>query len=132
MFCYTIFFHLSAGPEVTPNGTIVLGLLFGRDVLPTKSPWIVALYGQYNENTTKTTSTINDLRILPFFLHIVVQLSHSPLSYGYPCPSLKEVVAYVGVLPDFLAVDTKPVLGTLVNLSQKSYHLLSPDASNHF
>ncbi|KAG1139190.1 hypothetical protein G6F37_013198 [Rhizopus arrhizus] len=43
MLCYTIFFHISASPEVTPNGTNSLGLPFGRDASPTQSPWIVAL-----------------------------------------------------------------------------------------
>ncbi|KAG1270671.1 hypothetical protein G6F65_012945 [Rhizopus arrhizus] len=40
-------------------------------------------------------------------------------SYGYLCPSLKEVVAYVGVLAGSLVVDTKTALDTLANPSQK-------------
>ncbi|CEG76620.1 hypothetical protein RMATCC62417_11492 [Rhizopus microsporus] len=86
---------------------------------PTQSPWIVALYGRYNENTAKIISTINVLRIPPFFLRTVAQLSLSPLSYGYLCPGLKEVAAYVGVLAGSLVVDTNPALGALVNPSQK-------------
>ncbi|CEG82715.1 hypothetical protein RMATCC62417_16746 [Rhizopus microsporus] len=105
--------------EVTPNGTSSLGLPFGRDVPPTQSPWIVALYGRYNENAAKTISTINVLRIPPFFLRTVAQLSLSTLPYGYLCPSLKEVAAYVGVLAGSLVVGTKPALGTLANPSQK-------------
>ncbi|PHZ09524.1 uncharacterized protein RHIMIDRAFT_240646 [Rhizopus microsporus ATCC 52813] len=117
---YYIFFYLFASLEVTPNGTSSIGLPFGRDVPPTQNPWIVALYDRNNENTAKTTSTINVLRISPFFLRTVAQLSLSTLSYDYLCPSLKEVAAYVGVLAGFLVVDTKPVPDTLINPLQKS------------
>ncbi|CEG69911.1 hypothetical protein RMATCC62417_05902 [Rhizopus microsporus] len=86
---------------------------------PTHSPWIVALYGRYNENIIKTASTINILRMSPFFLRTVAQLSLSALSYGYLCSSLKEVAAYVGALTDSLVVDTKPMLDTLASPSQK-------------
>ncbi|KAG0982167.1 hypothetical protein G6F29_006508 [Rhizopus arrhizus] len=55
----------------------------------------------------------------PFSFNTVVQLSLSTLSYGYLCPSLKEVVAYVGVLAGSLVVDTNPALDTLANPSQK-------------
>ena len=119
MLCYTIFFHLSASLEVTHNGTNSLGLPFGRDAPPTQSPWIVALYDRYNENIAKTTSTRNVLHMPPFSLCTDVQLSRLTLSYGYLCPSLKEVVAYVGVLVGSLVVDTKPALGALVSPSQK-------------
>jgi hypothetical protein len=115
MLCYTIFFHLSASPEVTLNGTSSLGLPFGRDASPTQSPWIVALYGRYNENTARTTSTINVLHMPPFSLRTVAQLSLLTLSYGYLCPNLKEVAAYVGVLVGSLVLDIKPVLGTLAS-----------------
>ncbi|KAG1060434.1 hypothetical protein G6F41_012863 [Rhizopus arrhizus] len=43
MLCYTIFFHISASPEATPNGTDSLGLPSGRDASLTLSLWIVAL-----------------------------------------------------------------------------------------
>ncbi|KAG1146458.1 hypothetical protein G6F37_011964 [Rhizopus arrhizus] len=43
MLCYTIFFHISASPEATSNGTDSLGLPFGRDASTTQNPCIVAL-----------------------------------------------------------------------------------------
>ncbi|KAG0971928.1 hypothetical protein G6F28_014150 [Rhizopus arrhizus] len=43
MLCYTIFFHISASPEATPNGTGSLGLPSGRDASLTLNLWIVAL-----------------------------------------------------------------------------------------
>jgi hypothetical protein len=119
MLCYTTFFHLSASPKVTLNGTSSLGLPFERDAFPTQSPWIVALYGRYNENTARTTSTINVLHMPPFSLRTVTQLSLLTLSYGYLCPSLKEVAAYVGLLASSLVLDTKPAFGALASPSQK-------------
>ena len=115
MLCYTIFFHLFA----TPNGTSSLGLLFRSDTPPTQSPWIVDLYGRYNENTAKTTSIINVLRMPPSSLCIVAQLSLLTLSYDYLCPSLKEITAYVDALAGSLVVDTKPAHSTQANPSQK-------------
>ncbi|KAG1036542.1 hypothetical protein G6F43_013029 [Rhizopus delemar] len=61
ILCYTIFFHLYANPEATPNGTSSLSLPFGSDAPQTQSPWIAARYVQYSENTAKTTSTTNVL-----------------------------------------------------------------------
>ncbi|KAG1494654.1 hypothetical protein G6F54_007726 [Rhizopus delemar] len=61
MPCYTIFFHLSANPEATPNGTSSLSLPFGSDAPQIQSPWIAARYVQYSENTAKTISTTNVL-----------------------------------------------------------------------
>ncbi|PHZ12255.1 uncharacterized protein RHIMIDRAFT_252025 [Rhizopus microsporus ATCC 52813] len=70
-------------------------------------------YRQGNLNNKRSTHT-------PFSLPIVAQLSLSTLSYGYLCPSLKEVAAYVGVLAGFLVIDTKPTLDALANPLQKS------------
>jgi hypothetical protein len=53
----------------------------------------------------------------PFSFNTAAQRSLSTLSYGYLCPSLKEVVAYVGVLAGSLVVDTNLALGTLANPS---------------
>jgi hypothetical protein len=89
---------------------------------------IVALYGRYNENAAKTTSTINALHMPPLSLRTVTQLSLSTLSYDYLCPSLKEVAAYVGVLAGSLVLDTKPALGAWPALHKSSYYSLSPDA----
>ncbi|CAO3701353.1 unnamed protein product [Rhizopus microsporus] len=119
MLCYTIFFHLSASLEATHNGTSSLSLPFGGNAPPTQSPWIVAPYDRYNENIAKTTSTRNALHMPPFSLCTAAQLFLLILSYGYLCPSLKEVAAYVGVLVGSLAANTKPALGTLANPSQK-------------
>ena len=119
MLCYTIFFHLSASLEVTHNGTSSLSLPFGGNAPQTQSPWIVAPYDRYNENIAKTTLTRNVLHMPPFSLCTAVQLSRLTLSYGYLCPSLKEVAAYVGVLGGFPVVDTKSALGTLTSPSQK-------------
>ncbi|KAG0822627.1 hypothetical protein G6F18_011706 [Rhizopus arrhizus] len=74
---------------------------------------------RYNKTTVKATSIINVPRMPPFSFNTAAQLSLSTLSYGYLCPSLKEVVAYVGVLAGSLVVDTKTALDTLANPSQK-------------
>jgi hypothetical protein len=55
----------------------------------------------------------------PFSLRTVAQLSLLTLTYGYLCPSLKEVAAYVGVLADSMVLDTKPALGILASPPQK-------------
>ncbi|KAG1317636.1 hypothetical protein G6F62_012775 [Rhizopus arrhizus] len=74
---------------------------------------------RYNKTTVKATTIINVPRMPPFSFNTAAQLSLSTLSYGYLCPSLKEVVAYVGVLAGSLVVDTNPALDTLTNPSQK-------------
>ncbi|KAG1237730.1 hypothetical protein G6F68_000678 [Rhizopus microsporus] len=111
----TVMLHMSKLPTMQERAC----LLFRSDTPPTQSPWIVDLYGRYNENTAKTTSIINVLRMPPSSLCIVAQLSLLTLSYDYLCPSLKEITAYVDALAGSLVVDTKPALSTQANPSQK-------------
>ena len=118
MLCYTIFFYLSASLEVTHNGTSSLSLPFGENAHPNPESLdhrslrsIQREYCQGNLNNKHSTH-------VSFSLRTVAQLSLSTLSYGYLCPSLKEVAPYVSVLVGSLVVDTKPAFGALASLSQ--------------